>query len=129
MQNRFKRVTLDEIYKILHMMTKEKIELKYPFEARQIKNGIGIKLHSVSEDISMYFYPNHPSSEISIIRNGMRYIYSRRDVRLKKTTLEEFMIRLIQDQRMFGCTKMIEMYLIEVVKLEQDDVIESIYLS
>lgn len=129
MKNRFKRVTLDEIYKILLMMTNEDITLKYQSEVRQIKNGVGFKMYSEKENVTLYFYPNHATSELNIIRNGMRYIYSRRDIRLKKNTLEDLMIKLMQDPRMFGCTKMIELYLIEIIKLSHDDVIESIYLS
>lgn len=129
MQNRFKRVTMDEIYRILDMMESDQISIKYPFQIKRLQNGIGIKMFSSQENISMCFYPNHPTSQVSVVRKGMRYIYPRRDLRLKKHTFEEMIHKFMLDQRLFGITKIIEHYLIEVIKLEHPDVIESVYLS
>jgi hypothetical protein len=86
-------------------------------------------MYSSTEEITMFFYPGHASSEVSLVRKGMRYIYSKRDVRLRKTTLEELMNFLVNDQRLFGCTRLIECYLVTLLRADMPDIVESVYLS
>lgn len=129
MQNRYKRITLDEIYRILMRTIDEEINIKYPVEVKALKNGVGIRLMSVKENISLCFYPDHPTSQVSVTRKGMRYIFSKRDLKLKRSTFEDMIHHFMQDDRLFGVTRMIELYLIEIIKLDHPDIIESVYLS
>lgn len=129
MQNRYKKITLDEIYQILEMAMKEELTFKYPMDIQPINGGIGVKMYSNQENILVCFYPKHPTSQISITRKGMRYLYSKRDIRLRKNTLDDMIRFFVEDQRLFGITKMIEYYLIEIIKHSYPEIIESVYLG
>lgn len=129
MQNRYKRITLDEIYRILNVMMDEKLEIKYDMDIQEIPGGIGLKMYTKQENIVVCMYPDHPTSQISITRKGMRYIYPKRNIRIKRHTFEEMMHYFMTDDRLFGITKIIELFFIEIIKLEHPDVIESVYLS
>lgn len=129
MQNKYKKITLDEIYQILDAAIQENAMFKYPMEIQEINGGIGIKMYSNKENILLCLYPKHPTSQVSLTRKGMRYIYPRRALRLRKNNLDDMMRLFVEDHRLFGITKMIELYLIEVIKQSYPDIIESVYLG
>lgn len=129
MQNRYKRIRLDEIYCIAKRVSDEAIQIRYPLEIKLLDHGIGIKMISSKENVVICMYPDHLTSQISVTRKGIRYLFSKRDIRLKKCTFEELMHTFQEDDRLFGITRMIELYFIELIKLEHPEIIESVYLS
>ncbi len=60
MQNRYKRITLDEIYRILKMMSENELSIKYPLEIKPLNNGLGLKMSSAKENVVICMYPDHP---------------------------------------------------------------------
>ncbi|MBI9014081.1 MAG: hypothetical protein JEZ08_17735 [Clostridiales bacterium] len=122
MQSIYKKKCLTELYDSLEKMIEGKIDLRYPIEVKEVNNGLAFKIFSTNEDISLYFYPNHPVSEVNIIRKGMRFIYPKRAIRFKRHTIGDLMNVITKDDRMHGCSKIIEMYLIAILKHRQDTV-------
>ena len=121
MQSLYKKKCLNELYENLQKMTGE-IDLRYPIEIKEITNGLAVKIFSSNEDLTLCFYPNHPVSEINIIRKGMRFIYPKRTIRFKRHTIGDLMDVIVRDDRMLGCSKIIEMYLIAILRHKQDTV-------
>jgi len=122
MESLYKKKYLNELYDNLQKMMIGEIDLRYPIEVKEINNGIAVKIFSSNEDLTLYFYPNHPVSEINIIRKGMRFIYPKRAIRFKKHTIGDLMDVITKDDRMHGCSKIIEMYLIAILRHKQETV-------
>ena len=121
MESLYKKKCLNELYENLLNMTGE-IDLRYPIEVKEIHNGLAVKIFSSNEDLTLCFYPNHPVSEINIIRKGMRFIYPKRAIRFKRHTIGDLMDVIIKDDRMLGCSKIIEMYLIAILRHKKETV-------
>jgi hypothetical protein len=81
-----------------------------------MQQGLGLKMYGKEEPITLYFYPNHPTSEVSVMRNGMRYIYPRRQIRMRKHTIIDLINIIRKDERLFGCGQMIQWHLNDIVK-------------
>jgi len=122
MQSIYKKKCLSELYNNLQNMIEGDCDLRYPIEVKEMNNGLAFKIFSTNEDLTLYFYPNHPTSEINIIRKGMRFIYPKRAIRFKKHTIGDLMNVISKDDRMHGCSKIIELYLIAILRHKPDTI-------
>jgi len=119
MHSLYQKKSLSELYSNLEKMINDDIEIRYPIEVKEMNNGIAFKIYSTNEDLTIFFYPNHPVSEVNIIRKGMRFIYPKRMIRFKRHTIGDFIELVSKDDRMQGCQKIIEMYFIAIFKQNQ----------
>lgn len=115
MHYKLKHMHLEEFCNILTDMSKNEVE-DTAVEIGILQQGLGLKLHGKKEVVTLYFYPGHSTSELSVMRNGMRYIYPRRSLRLRKHTLSDMLDFLKKDERLFGCVPMIQWHVNEIVK-------------
>lgn len=119
-----KKKSLQEFYGLLKKIIDQDLSIRYPLEARYIKNGIGLKMFAHDEELSLYIYPDHVSSEFCIVRKGMRYIYPRRVLRLKKHRVDDLLKIFKNDVRLQNSGRLIEMYIQEIFKIEYRSVLE-----
>lgn len=129
MQNRYKKTTLIQIVRTLEKIEREKLDIKYPIKIKKMTNGIGLKVFSTHGDLTLCFYQDHPTSEVSIIKDGMRYIYSRRDLRLKRHVLDDLINTIAGDDRLYTCRRVLELVFVEVIKIDQKEIVDSVYLG
>lgn len=122
MQSLYKKKSLSELYSNLEKMVSDGIEIRYPIEIKEMNNGIAVKIFSINEDLTLVFYPNHPVSEINIIRKGMRFIYPKRVIRFKKHTITDLINVIVKDERMQGCSRIIELYFIAILKQKNESI-------
>lgn len=123
MQN-FKKKSLHEFYNFLQRIINEDLSIRFPLEVRYIKHGIGLKMFAHDEEIAMYIYPEHISSEFCVVRKGMRYIYPRRILRLRKHSVEDLLKIVKSDIRLQNSGRLIEMYITEIFKIEHRSVLD-----
>lgn len=119
-----KKWPLDEFYDVLYKIQREDLSIRYPLEVRKIQNGIGIKMFTRNDELSLYMYPNHPSSEISVVRKGMRYIYPRRTIKVKKNNVYDLLKLLKSDDRLQESGKIVEVYIKEILMVSSREVFE-----
>lgn len=116
MQSQYKNRGLSELYGLLENVLHHDIALKYPVEVREVTQGLSLKIFTSSENLTLFFYPGHSVSEFSIIRNGRRLIYPKRQVKCRRHTLGHLMQLIEGDDRMRGYSKVIEMHLIAILR-------------
>jgi len=115
MHFKLKHMHLDSFYDLLVDLSKEERRGE-GYEIGVLQHGLGLKLHGKQETVTLYFYPSHSKSEVNVMKNGMRYIYPRRSIRMRKHTLCDLIDFLKKDERLFGCVPMIQWYINEIVK-------------
>ena len=118
MHYKLKQMSLEGFYDLLLDLSAEEKCQSHGIEIGQLTHGLGLKLLGKQENVTLYFSPGHPTSEISIMRNGMRYMYSKRFIRIKKHRLTDLLNILKSDERLFSCGPMIQWHLNEIVKNE-----------
>ncbi|MBJ2356609.1 hypothetical protein [Sphaerochaeta sp. S2] len=119
-----KKWPLDEFYDVLYKIQREDLSIRYPLEVRKIQNGIGFKMFTRNDELSLYMYPNHPALEISIVRKGMRYIYPRRTIKVKKHNVYDLLKLLKSDDRLQESGKIVEVYIKEILMVSGREVFE-----
>jgi len=112
----YKKRSLNELYRSLQSMLTEDITLRYPIEVKEMNGGIALKIFTSTENLTLFFYPGHPISEFSIIRNGMRLIYPKRLIKFKRHNIGDLMQVICADERMLGYTKVVDMYITAIFK-------------
>lgn len=117
MHFKLKTLQLNDFYDYLLELSKSERDDE-TVEIGILQQGIGLKLNGKTESITLYFYPDHKTSEISVMRNGMRYIYPKRVLRMKKHTLCDLIDFFKKDERLQGCLPMMEWHLNQMVKYE-----------
>lgn len=118
MHFKLKQMSLEDFYELLMDLSSEEKHQSHGIEIGQLTHGLGLKLLGKEENVTLYFYPGHPTSEISIMRNGMRYIFSKRCIRIKKHGIMDLINILRNDERLFSCAPMIQWHLNDIVRNE-----------
>ena len=116
MQSQYKNRSLNELYNVLENMIHHDMALRHPVEVKEMNQGLALKIFTSSENLTLFFYPGHPVSEFSIIKKGMRLIYPRRQIKFKRHTLGDMMHLITGDDRMRGYSRVIEMYLVSIIR-------------
>jgi hypothetical protein len=116
MHYKLKQMSLEVFYDLLLDLSENERCHDLGIEIGILSHGLGLKLLGKQESVTIYFYPGHPTSEISMMRNGMRYIYSKRLVRIKKHSLVDLITIFRKDERLFGCVPMIQWHINEIIR-------------
>lgn len=105
---RHKKLLLDDLYNKFEEIINQKVILEMPLEINKDKEVISFCDRYSNGSLRVSMDHNNEKSEISVIRNGVKFIYSRRILRIKKNTIEDLLKVLRTDERLNGCYNILE---------------------
>lgn len=112
---RKKNMLLFELCQKLRMILNENIELSLGVDIKVEGDNIYLTSTKSNEGLSICFHPNHLSSDISIYRSGVRYFYSRREIKMKRSTVGDLIESFKKDEKLNGCLNILKTYLAIVI--------------
>ncbi len=108
---RCKKMLLNKFYIKLVEIKEQSIDLDYGLEIVKINNGLALKNNCEAEQLMICFHYSHFTSEISVSRNGIRFLYSRKMLRIKKSKVQDLLKVISDDTRLNGCYRSLEVYI------------------
>ena len=117
---RHKKVLLERLYEKLEIINEKKLSLEISLEIKQSINSISFCDTGYREELVVILNSSHSMSEVSIIRNGVKYFYPKRELRLKKNNLEDLLNTFRRDERLNGCYNTLESYLAVIMNTKTD---------
>lgn len=113
-----KKEFLNKFYMKLIELKEQSVTLDYGLEIIKINNGIALKNNCEAEQLMICLHYSHLTSEISISRNGVRFLYSRKMLRIKKNKVQDLLKIFADDMRLNGCYRSLEVYICYILSKE-----------